>query len=498
MTSTNITWFFKGSVIGICGAGAMGAGIAQVAAQAGHNVIVYDSFDEALDVGKTRVAKGALALLKRGKISNEEAEAIQNRVKWTKNIKDIKPCKLIIEAIIERRDAKVDLFAQLEAIVSSSTILASNTSSLSISSLAMKLKRPENFLGLHFFNPAPIMKLVEVISGLGSRPDVVQSCYNLMEEWGKIAVMAKDVPGFIVNRIARPFYGEGWRAYEEEAASAATIDFLYRDLAGFRMGPLELGDLIGHDINSKAAKSIFNAYFGQTRFSPSLTQASFAESGFLGRKSGRGVYDYAEEAVKVGVDFAKVASLKMITCGPNTNFAKWFTSAEIDSKLPDGFVEVDGVLIGFSGGHTAGFLAYLYGMPVALLDVALDLNSVSALAYCVSDERADEAARAFITGLKKKAVRVKDRPGMIVLRTLLQIVNAAVDALRDQVADEAAIDKAMLYGVNYPVGPISWARGYGFDKVCAALEAIANETGQSRLYVANEKLKSLARFSKNT
>jgi len=481
------------TIIGVCGAGSMGAGIAQVAAQAGHDVIVYDSFDGALEAGRSRVAKGAAALLKRGKIDANEADAMQARIMWADNIGALKPCGLIIEAIIENREIKTELFKQLEAITDDNTLLATNTSSLSVSSLAAPLKRPENFLGLHFFNPAPIMKLVEVISGLTSAQEAVQSSFDLMENWGKQAVMAKDVPGFIVNRIARPFYSEGWRAYEEGAASAAEIDYLYRDLAGFRMGPLELGDLIGHDINSKAARSIYDAYYGRTRFLPSLTQQALAESGLLGRKTGRGVYNYAEGAAKEAPNFADEASFGNITCGPDVSFADDLEAMKFDAEIPNGFCKIDGVLIGFANGFSAGYLKDKYNAPVALLDWTADLKAVSILAYNVSSHAADTAARGFITVLGKKGIRTEDRPGGIVLRTLLQLANAASDALRDKVADEAALDKAMRFGVNYPFGPMAWARDYGLDKVVNALKAIAEETGQYDLYSPNETLQALAR-----
>jgi len=470
----------------------MGAGIAQVAAQAGYQTIVYDSFPQSLDKGRAQLAKGAAALLKRGKIDADEAKALEARVTWTDDIGALATCGLVIEAIIESHEIKTELFSKLEGLVSDRCYLATNTSSLSVTALATQLKRPQNFLGLHFFNPAPIMKLVEVIAGEDTDPQALQSCFKLMEKWGKKAVIAKDVPGFIVNRVARPFYAEGWQAYEDEAANAASLDYLYRELAGFRMGPLELGDLIGHDINSKAAKSIFDAYSGQTRFRPSKAQKSLAANGHLGRKSGRGVYDYGNDAPAISVQFAPPANYTHIARGPNASFASVVGGIDLDVNLPANFYKVDDCLVGFASGHSAKYLSNKYNAPVALLDYARDLNIAKTLAFSASDESATMAARAFITALDKKPIHIKDRPGAVILRTLLQLANAAADAIADDVADAAAIDKAMVYGVNYPFGPMAWAQEYGIKNVISALSAIADETGQPDLYAPSAIFQSLA------
>lgn len=481
------------SIIGVCGAGAMGAGIAQVAAQAGHGVIVYDSFPASLERGQAFVAKGVAALLKRGKISQEEVIAIEGSVKWTGEVENLGKCGLIIEAIVESHEIKSELFTKLESIVSETCVLATNTSSLSVSSLASKLERPENFLGLHFFNPAPIMKLVEVIPGLRTDSNSTQTCFELMENWGKKAVIAKDVPGFIVNRVARPFYGEGWQAFEEGVADAATIDFLYRDLAGFRMGPLELGDLIGHDINSKAATSVFLSYYGRTRFRPSLKQAQLAESGMLGRKTGQGVYGYSEDAKPSNVKFESPSNAAQIIAGPGTDeFPDIDVNGGISSSLPRGFWSVDDTLVGFSNGASAHHMSNKLAGPVAVLDWVRDFESAESLAFSASCEKAELAARALITAFEKKPIQISDRPGALVFRTLLQLVNAGADALRDNVGSADAIDRALQFGVNYPFGPMSWAKRFGVGRVVLALEKIALETGEADLYSPNHSLRNLA------
>ncbi|VAV92746.1 3-hydroxybutyryl-CoA dehydrogenase; 3-hydroxyacyl-CoA dehydrogenase, partial [hydrothermal vent metagenome] len=351
--------------IGVCGAGAMGAGIAQVAAQAGHNVVVLDRDDAALARGRESLQKGAAALLKRGKIDAAEADALVSRVSWTLDVGALAGAGLVIEAIVEDAAIKHALYVQLESVMDSSAVLATNTSSLSVSSLAEGLARPPQFLGLHFFNPAPIMKLVEVVSGVDSDPAIAAAARALMQRWGKVAVNARDVPGFIVNRVARPFYGEGWRALEEDAGDAATLDFLYRDLAGFRMGPLELGDLIGHDINSAAAQSIFDAYDGRTRFAPSPAQARLVAAGRLGRKSGRGVYDYSDDAEKPAPNFVETdrqSAPGMLAVGPDTAALQSLLKAagiqfEMKQHIEPGFAEIDNVVVGFCDGRSAGALA---------------------------------------------------------------------------------------------------------------------------------------------
>ncbi|MEM7728334.1 MAG: 3-hydroxyacyl-CoA dehydrogenase NAD-binding domain-containing protein [Pseudomonadota bacterium] len=477
------------SKVAVCGSGAMGAGIAQVAAQAGCDVVVYDSFPGALERVQEQVAKGAAALLKRGKIDEAEAQAMQDRVRWTDSLDDLSDRQLIIEAVIENFDIKAELFAKLEGVVAQDCVLATNTSSLGVSALASKLEGPERFIGLHFFNPAAIMKLVEVVPGLRSAPAIIEAAAATMQGWGKTAVVAKDVPGFIVNRVARPFYSEGWQAYEEEVASAATIDFLYRDLAGFRMGPLELGDLIGHDINSTAAQSVYDSYAGRTRFRPSLTQAALAKAGLLGRKSGQGIYDYGEGAEKPASDFADAADAGEVKRGP---FAESFGEIGIadDSLAPFTWI-VDGMSVRVTDGRSARQCARDEGRDVAVLDYVRDIGSVTAIAYSASSDGADKAARALITALGKKPVTLRDRPGALVFRTILQLVNAGADAVRDWLCSAEDVDTALRLGVNYPFGPMDWVSKMQSGYAVAALENIARETGDDALFRPNHILRNL-------
>jgi 3-hydroxybutyryl-CoA dehydrogenase len=456
----------------------MGAGIAQVAAQAGHRVIVLDQNEEALARGRETLAKGLGALEKRGKISDADASAIAARCGWTLAVAALSGAGLVIEAIVENAEIKRVLFRQVEGVVAPDAVIATNTSSLAVTALAAGLKNPARYMGLHFFNPAPVMKLVEVISGAETEPSLAASALQLMRAWGKIAVMARDVPGFIVNRVARPFYGEGWRALEEGAADAATLDFLYRDLVGFRMGPFELGDLIGHDINHAAAKSVFDAYFGRTRFMPSLMQGQLVAAGRLGRKSGRGVYSYTEET-----------PLAPALIAPKSGEADPSLLRRLTDK---GDLDFDGVLITRCDGRPASRVAEETGRPAVIIDYIRDPDSATSIAYAASDERADAAAMAFASRCDRSAARMKDRAGLVVFRTLLQIANCAADAVRDQVASAEAIDTAMMNGVNYPFGPLDWAGRVGFQRVNAALDIIAEETGEA-LYRPGEWLRSAAR-----
>ncbi len=486
--------------IGVCGAGAMGAGIAQVASRAGHKVIVLDRDDDALTSARAAVEKGAGALLKRGKINEEEAQAIAGRMQWSLHVADMAQCGLVIEAIVENMDVKTSLFKALEQVTGDNTVLATNTSSLSVTSLASGLERPAHFLGLHFFNPAPIMKLVEVISGAETDAGIASGALKLMQDWGKVAVAARDVPGFIVNRVARPYYGEGWRAFEDGAADAATIDFLYRDLAGFRMGPLELGDLIGHDINTAAAKSIFEAYEGRTRFTPSLAQRKLVAAGHLGRKSGRGVYDYSEGGERsaplvskpatnsnIGKIFLGAKAPAMKTVLENAGFAY-----EVQQDVPAGFAKLENTIVGFTDGRSSGALARELNNPVALIDWMRDPASTSALAFSASCDEARQSGMQLAAVCGMNTIELKDRPGLVVFRTLCQLANCAADAIGDQVTDADSVDRAMMNGVNYPFGPMAWAREFGFNAVVHALDAIADETNDM-MYRPSEVLRNLTR-----
>ncbi|MCB2408372.1 3-hydroxyacyl-CoA dehydrogenase NAD-binding domain-containing protein [Hymenobacter lucidus] len=284
-------------VIGIIGSGAMGAGIAQVVATAGHTVRLLDQNRQALDRAGKSIQGSLDKLTEKGKLTTEKAAAIFSRLQLTEDIGAFNDCELVLEAIVEDLAVKQQLFREVEMLVPDTCILASNTSSLSIASIAAACQKPERFIGIHFFNPAPIMQLVEVIPAVQTREGLAEEVRDLVQSWGKLPVLTKDTPGFIVNRVARPFYGEAIRILEEGLADMATIDRAMTELGGFRMGPFTLMDFIGHDVNYRVTESVFTAFFYDPRFKPSFTQKRLFEAGYYGRKSGRGFYSYAEGAV---------------------------------------------------------------------------------------------------------------------------------------------------------------------------------------------------------
>ena len=278
--------------IGVVGAGTMGIGIAQIAAQNKHQVILYDLSDAQLEKAKSGLEKVLNRLVEKERISDNERKNILTRILFTNKISELWPCGLVIEAIVESIKIKHEVFTSLEDVVSEHCILATNTSSLSIASIGAALKTSKRIIGIHFFNPAPLMPLVEIIPAIQTDGQTTKICKDLIAKWGKTVVLCKDTPGFIVNRVARPFYGEALRIYEEGIADFVTIDWALTEKGGFRMGPFTLMDYIGNDVNFAVTESVFKAFFYDPRFKPSLTQKRYAEAGFLGRKSGRGYYDY--------------------------------------------------------------------------------------------------------------------------------------------------------------------------------------------------------------
>ncbi|WP_438425601.1 3-hydroxyacyl-CoA dehydrogenase NAD-binding domain-containing protein [Aquimarina macrocephali] len=285
-------------IVGVIGSGTMGSGIAQVAATSGCEVKLFDTKQEALDRSKQALEKILSRLIEKGRIDQVEKTRIQGNISYVDSLKDLKDADLTIEAIIENLDIKKKVFSELETYVSENTIIASNTSSLSIASIASSLKKPERCIGIHFFNPAPLMKLVEVIPAVQTSTQVTDKVVSIIKDWKKIVALAKDTPGFIVNRVARPFYGEALRIYEEGLADVATIDWSLKTLGGFRMGPFELMDFIGNDINYTVTETVFKAFYYDPRYKPSFTQKRLSEAGYLGRKSGKGYYEYGENVIK--------------------------------------------------------------------------------------------------------------------------------------------------------------------------------------------------------
>jgi 3-hydroxybutyryl-CoA dehydrogenase len=299
-------------VVGVLGAGTMGAGIAQVAAQNGSEVVLVDLNQEMLTKAENNLDKVLARLVEKGLISEDEKINIQGRITYSTDVHDFKSSKIVIEAIVEKLEVKHSVFTNLETIVSQECILASNTSSLSIASIGSVLKNASRVIGIHFFNPAPLMPLVEIIPAVQTSQETLDFSKELIRSWKKVGVICKDTPGFIVNRVARPYYGEALKIYEEGLADFATIDWAMTIIGGFRMGPFTLMDYIGNDVNYAVTESVFASFYYDPRFKPSFTQKRHMEAGFYGRKSGRGYYNYAEGTVLPQANEDKVLGQKIV------------------------------------------------------------------------------------------------------------------------------------------------------------------------------------------
>jgi 3-hydroxybutyryl-CoA dehydrogenase len=287
----------------VIGSGAMGSGIAQVAALAGCEVTLYDNNPDALEIASSRLTKIFDRLVEKGRKTREEADVVLSRIEMTHSLERIDDSEIVIEAIVENLDVKKQVFRKIENLVSPTCILATNTSSLSVTSIAEACQNPERVIGLHFFNPAPLMPLVEIVPAISTDLELGSKLKQLMLDWGKAPAIAMDTPGFIVNRVARPFYGEAIRIYEEGIADIPTIDWAMKTIGGFRMGPFELTDFIGHDVNYVVTETVFKEFYFDPRFKPSISQKRLVEAGF---------YDYSENAIAPAANEDKVLGEKIV------------------------------------------------------------------------------------------------------------------------------------------------------------------------------------------
>ena len=338
--------------VSVIGCGTMGSGIAQVAATSGCQVKLFDLNNEALIKSKISLEKVLDRLIEKQKIDAAEKNRIQNNISYVNTLNDLSDSDLVIEAIVENLEVKRKVFSELETLVSENTILASNTSSLSITSIAASCQKPERVIGIHFFNPAPLMQLVEVVPAIQTSEEVLNKTVQTVSDWKKVVAVAKDTPGFIVNRVARPFYSESLRILEEGFADMATIDWSLKEVGGFKMGAFELMDFIGHDVNYVVTETVFTAFYFDPRYKPSLTQKRLVEAGYLGRKSGRGFYNYAENAavVKPTEDKAKAQQIfdrvlvMLINEAADALFLNIASAKDIDNAMTKGVNYPKGLL----------------------------------------------------------------------------------------------------------------------------------------------------------
>jgi 3-hydroxybutyryl-CoA dehydrogenase len=498
-----------GSVVAVIGSGAMGAGIAQVAAAAGHIVKLYDTRPEAVGKALDDIGRVYLKLVEKERMTAADAQAATARLRAASGLADVADAVLVVEAIVENLDVKRALFADLEGIVGDDCILATNTSSISVTAIAAKLRRPQRLVGMHFFNPVPLMALVEVISGLATDAAVAETVFATAAAWGKNPVHAKSTPGFIVNRVARPYYAEGLRLLNEQAADAATVDAVMRDAGGFRMGPFELMDLIGHDVNYSVTQSVFNAYYNDPRFTPSVIQQELVNAGFLGRKSGRGFYAYGDGAtVPAAQTEAAQPKPEYVSYGvePGMNGASATTDAVLARFRQHGIeVSLRKVAEGHSLGEAAAFhcngaAVYLTDgrsatrraadnkhADTVVFDLALDYGKATRIALACSDQCSPAAYRA-VVGLFQAAgfavTRFDDVPGLAVMRTVAMLANEAADAVNQGVCSAQGADIAMQKGVNYPRGPLAWADSVGIGHIVTVLNNLAASYGEDRYRVS--------------
>ena len=470
------------STIGVVGAGTMGGGIAEVAARAGHRVLLVDAVPGVADAAITAARERLTRSVAKGRLTDEAARATIGRLTAASSVADLHPCALVIEAAAEDLDVKRALFAELEAVCDGTTILATNTSSLDVAQIAAGTTKPQRVAGMHFFNPATVLPLVEVVATPQTDPTVIDTLAATARAWGKTPVRCASTPGFIVNRVARPFYGEAFLLLEAGIADPATIDALLRETGGFRMGPFELTDLIGQDVNAAVNRSIWEAFDHDPRFAPSALQQSLVSEGRLGRKSGRGIYEGDKRPAPATAP-SQPAPPRLVVNGagdPLEALVERLTEAGLTGIRTRDFGPVrlrpaPGVVLRLTDGRLAVDVSTESGETVVLVDLALDYATATRLAIAAPADAPAAAVDAAIGCLQAGGLDVTvlpDTRALVVARTVAMLAASGADAVESGVASVEDVDSAMRLGVNYPLGPIEWGDAVGWRWVEGVLTAI--------------------------
>lgn len=479
-------------IVAIVGAGTMGAGIAQVAAAAGHPVLLLDARGGAAAEACARIAAVLEGLVAKGKMAAADSAALLARITPVEHLRQLRDAALVIEVIAEQLQAKQALLRELERHVPPQTILASNTSSISITALANGMTHPERLVGMHFFNPVPLMKLVEVVSGAETAAGVAGLIYDTAKSWGKVPVHARSTPGFIVNRIARPFYAEALSLLQEQAGTPSEIDQALRG-AGFRMGPCELMDLIGHDVNYSVTVSVFEANYGDKRFVPSLVQKALVDGGRLGRKAGKGFYQ-GEPLRRAAIAAAAMEMPPRLSgSGPlvarlAAHLERAGLHFERDADGDWGGIAFGEIELHLTDGRTANQLAVQRRNPrLGVIDLPLlgAPDACLALAFCDGVDAAErEWVQVALAACRIQPLVLRDVPGLAVARTVAMLVNEGADAVWQGVCDEQGADVAMKLGTNYPAGPFEWLQELGADYVAGLLDNLFHAYRSERYRVS--------------
>jgi 3-hydroxybutyryl-CoA dehydrogenase len=487
--------------VGVIGAGTMGAGIAQVAAAAGHPVRLFDLRAGAAAAAIAQTAKALTGLVEKGRLSTTERDAAVARLSVCDTVVQMADAALVVEVIVENLDAKRKLMQEVEAVVSPQAVLASNTSSISITAVANGLQHPQRVVGMHFFNPVPQMKLVEVVAGAETDAAVAHAVFELARRWGKTPVHAKSTPGFIVNRIARPYYAEALALLQEDAATPAALDALARS-AGFRMGPCELMDLIGHDVNYAVTQSVFEANYFDRRYMPSIVQKALLDGGRLGRKVGKGFYNGVPQMASPLIEpaaadetAAEAAVPTMTLCGTGPmarGLHAWMARRGIafssDSRTDWTGWRLGATEIHVTDGRTAMQLAAEQRCPdLAVVDLPLLSDKANAIGVAFAADCAEEArhaVRAAMHACGWQAVELRDAPALWAARTLCMLVNEGADAVHQGVCTEEGANLAMKLGTNWPHGPFEWLAALGVERIVAVLDHLHAFTRNERYRVS--------------